>query len=67
MIEGITNVGNSEQHGVEFELAYQFNESHSISLAGGMIDAEWDNNTVANDTDLSGLTPANVIENSFFN
>ena len=30
-----------------------------------MIDAEWDNNTVANDTDLSGLTPANVIENSF--
>ena len=65
LIEGITNVGNSEQHGVEFELAYQFNESHSISLAGGMIDAEWDNNTVANDTDLSGLTPANVIENSF--
>ena len=65
LIEGITNVGNTEQNGIEFELAYQLNDNHSISLSGGMIDAEWDNGTIANDVDLGGLTPANVIKNSF--
>ena len=30
-----------------------------------MIDAEWDNGTIANDVDLGGLTPSNVIKNSF--
>ena len=66
LIEGITNVGDTDQQGLEIEGTFLVNEHLTISAAAGFIDAEWDSGTVmADGTDLSGQTPSNVIDDSF--
>ena len=45
--------------------AVQVNDNLQVSLAGGWLDAEWEDPTVlADGTVLSGKTPSNVIDNS---
>ena len=66
LIEYVANIGDTEQSGIEFEFAVKVNENLQLSLAGGILDAEWDSPTVlADGTDLSGKTPSNVIDNSY--
>ena len=66
LIEGITNVGDTDQKGLELEFAFLINEYLTITAAAGFIDAEWDAGTVMPDgTDLSGRTPSNVIDDGF--
>lgn len=65
IVEGILNAGDSSQYGAEIDLTYQATDNLTISLGAGMVDAEWDNGTVLDDgTDLSGLTPPFMTENS---
>ena len=66
LIEGITNVGDTDQKGLELEFAFLINEYLTVTAAAGFIDAEWDTGTVMPDgTDLSGRTPSNVIDDGF--
>ncbi len=66
LIEGITNVGDTEQSGFEFDLSVKATDNLTLSLAAGWLDAEWDDGTVMPDgTDLSGLVPSNVIDNGY--
>ena len=65
IVEGILNAGDSSQYGAEIDLTYQATENLTISFGAGMVDAEWDSGTVLDDgTDLSGLTPPFMTENS---
>ncbi len=65
LIEYVANIGDTEQSGVEFEFAVQVTDNLQVSLAGGWLDAEWEDPTVlADGTVLSGKTPSNVIDNS---
>lgn len=65
IVEGILNAGDSSQYGAEIDLTWQATENLAVSLAAGFVDAEWDNGTVLDDgTDLSGLTPPYMAENS---
>jgi iron complex outermembrane receptor protein len=65
LIDGITNVGDSTQRGVELSFAWQASEYLRLTGAYGYINAEWDNGTtLADGGDLSGETPPNIIENS---
>ena len=66
LIEGITNVGDTDQKGLELEFAFLINEYLTVTASAGFIDAEWDAGTVMPDgTDLSGRTPSNVIDDGF--
>lgn len=66
LIDGITNVGDSNQRGVELSFAWQASEYLRLTGAYGYISAEWDDGTILADgsADLSGETPPNIIENS---
>jgi len=66
LIDGITNVGDSTQWGIEISTAYQVNQYLLLTAAYGHIDAEWDDGTVLSDgsADLSGETPPNIIDHS---
>ena len=65
LIDGITNVGDSTQRGVELSFAWQASEYLRLTGAYGYISAEWDGGTtLADGADLSGETPPNIIENS---
>lgn len=66
LIDGITNVGDSTQRGVELSFAWQASEYLRLTGAYGYISAEWDDGTILADgsADLSGETPPNIIENS---
>ena len=66
LIDGITNVGDSTQKGVELSFAWQASEYLRLTGAYGYISAEWDNGTILADgsADLSGDTPPNIVENS---
>jgi iron complex outermembrane receptor protein len=60
-VEGIVNAGDSTQHGVEVDIAWQATSHLRLSIGGGYVDAEWDSGTIlADGTDLSGLTPPYV-------
>ena len=66
LIDGVTNVGDTTQSGVELSLAWQASDYLRLTGAYGFIDAEWDGGTVLADgsADLSGETPPNIVENS---
>ena len=65
LIEGIVNVGDSEQMGIEFTGALQAHEYLLLTAAAGYIDAEWDNGTINPDgVDLSGDEPPNIVGTS---
>ena len=66
IVEGILNVGDSSQDGVEFDLSWRATDALTVSFSGGYVDGEWDDGTVLSDgSDLSGLTPPYMIEDSF--
>ena len=65
-VEGIVNAGDSKQYGAEVDLAWRATENLTLLLGAGYVDAEWDSGTrLADDTDLSGLTPPYVNDWSF--
>lgn len=66
LIDGIENIGDSEQTGIELSLAWQASEYLQIAAAYGYIDAEWDGNTILPDgsANLGGQTPPQIIEHS---
>jgi iron complex outermembrane receptor protein len=62
LIEGITNVGDSTQMGIEASGSFQVTEYLTLVGAVGFIDAEFDSGTVLIDgTDISGNEPPNII------
>jgi outer membrane receptor protein involved in Fe transport len=66
IVEGIINVGDSTQHGMEFDVSWQATDTLTMSFSGGYVDGEWDGGTVLGDgSDVSGLTPPFMIEDSF--
>jgi iron complex outermembrane receptor protein len=65
LIEGITNVGDSTQMGIEASGSFQLTEFLILTGAVGFIDAEFDSGTVLVDgTDISGNEPPNIISPS---
>jgi len=66
LIDGVTNVGDTTQSGVELSLAWQASDYLRLTGAYGFIDAEWDSGTLLADgsANLSGETPPNIVENS---
>lgn len=61
-VEGIVNVGDSTQMGIEFDFSWQVSNNLNLSGGAGYIDAEWDNGTFSpvSGLDLSGVQPPNV-------
>ena len=57
VIEGIVNLGDSEQKGLEASVTMVVNDNLNLSLSGGWIDAEWKPGASAGGVDLSGTTP----------
>ena len=66
LIDGIENIGDSEQTGIELGLTWQASDYLQIAAAYGYIDAEWDSNTILPDgsANLGGQTPPQTIEHS---
>ena len=64
LIEGIFNLGDSEQYGIEAELLFRPTESLSLSASIGWINAEWVQGTtidlITEVVDLSGKTVPNT-------
>ena len=61
-VEGITNFGDSEQYGIEADLSVRVTDELSLTLAAGMIEAEWvqaafDPGDGSGIQDLTGETP----------
>lgn len=56
-VEGIINLGDSKQHGVEAEVSVQVNDSLRLSAAVGLIEAEWQSGTIVEGEDLKGESP----------
>ncbi|WP_394729402.1 TonB-dependent receptor [Altererythrobacter sp. GH1-8] len=61
-VEGIVNVGDSKQKGIELDLVWRLTNNVTLSGGAGYIDAEWDDGVVSPVTglDLSGVQPPNV-------
>ena len=66
LIDGIENIGDSEQMGIELSLTWQASDYLQIAAAYGYIDAEWDSWTVLPDgsANIGGITPPQIIEDS---
>lgn len=65
IVEGILNVGDSTQDGMEVDLSWRATDSLLVTFSGGFVDGEWDDGTVLSDgSDLGGLTPPYMIEDS---
>ncbi|TDJ67877.1 MAG: TonB-dependent receptor [Proteobacteria bacterium] len=64
VIEGIVNVGDSENWGAEADVLFSIDEHWTLSAGFGYIDAEWDGGTVSPITglDISGQTPPNTVD-----
>lgn len=64
VIEGIVNLGDSEQYGFEAEALWQATDTLSLTGSFGWIDAEWDNGTIVDlgdqVVDVGGDTPPNI-------
>ncbi len=61
-VEGIVNVGDSKQMGIEFDFVWQLTDQFTLSGGAGYIDASWDNGVTSPVTgsDLSGVQPPYV-------
>lgn len=65
LIDGVSNIGDSNQWGIELSALVRASDFLTLSGSFGYIDAEWDEGTVLVDgTDVSGETPPNVIGTS---
>ena len=65
VIEGIVNLGNSRQYGLEADIAIRVTDALRVSVAAGWVEAEWKNGTSAAGVDLSGETPPVVPDFNF--
>lgn len=63
-VEGIVNVGDSQQIGFEADLTWLLSDYFTFSGGFGYLDAEWDDGTTSPVTglDLSGRQPPNATE-----
>ncbi|MEO1019123.1 MAG: TonB-dependent receptor [Pseudomonadota bacterium] len=61
-VEGIVNVGDSTQRGIEVDLVLRLSNNLTLSGGAGYIDAEWDDGLLSpvSGLDLSGVQPPNV-------
>jgi iron complex outermembrane receptor protein len=57
LVEGIFNLGGSEQYGLEVEASFQVNEVMRLTGAFGWVDAEWESGIVVQGVDIGGTTP----------
>ena len=57
LVEGIVNLGDSRQFGLEAELSMQISDALHLSFAAGLIEAEWQRGTIVDGEDLQGRTP----------
>ncbi len=57
IVEGIVNLGDSKQFGLEADFAVRVSDYLDISFSAGWVDAEWKSGTLAGGVDLSGKTP----------
>lgn len=57
IVEGIVNLGDSEQWGLEADLVAQVSDFMKISLSAGYVDAEWKSGAIAGGVDLGGTSP----------
>ena len=65
VIEGIVNLGDSRQFGLEADVALQVTDALRVSLSAGWVDAEWKKGASAAGVDLSGETPPVVPDFNF--
>ena len=65
VIEGIVNLGDSRQFGMEADVALQLTDALRVSLSAGWVDAEWKSGTNAAGVDLSGKKPPVVPDFNF--
>jgi iron complex outermembrane recepter protein len=63
-VEGIVNIGDSEQWGLEADMLLAIGENWTTSVGLGYVNAEWKNGVVSSisGADLSGETPPNTAE-----
>ncbi len=63
-VEGIVNIGDSEQWGLEADMLLAIGENWTASVGLGYVNAEWKDGVVSSITgaDLSGETPPNTAE-----
>ena len=63
-VEGIINVGDSENWGFEGDLLWYLHENWTAQLGFGYVDAEWDSGTIStiNGADIGGETPPNTAD-----
>ena len=57
VIEGIINLGDSTQSGVEGAIEVRLNDALTLSGAVGIVNAEWDSGVVVEGVDLGGTPP----------
>ena len=66
LIEYVTNIGDSDQNGLELELTTQATDNLVLSFAAGFVNSDFADGTIlADGTDLSGVTPPATIDKSF--
>ena len=57
VIEGIINLGDSTQSGIEGSVEMRVSDELTLSAAVGLVNAEWDSGVEAAGVDLGGRTP----------
>ena len=57
VVEGIFNLGGSEQYGIEAEASFQVTDELRLSAAFGWVDAEWNEGVTVQGVDIGGTTP----------
>ena len=57
VIEGIINLGDSTQSGIEGEISIRVGSALTLYAAAGVVNAEWDSGVEAAGVDLSGSRP----------
>lgn len=63
-VEGIVNVGDSQQYGFEVDALMNLGDYWTLSLGAGYVDAEWDAGVTSPVTGISlaGMPPPNIAE-----
>ena len=57
IVEGIVNLGDSDQFGFEADFAVRVSDYLNVSFSAGWVDAEWKSGTEVGGVDLGGQTP----------
>ena len=57
LVEGIFNLGGSEQYGIEAEASFQVTDELRLSAAFGWVDAEWNEGVTVQGVNVGGTTP----------